>query len=185
MRWRGVHHVEFSVLDYDRSIAFFDAMFGWLGYSSFWTLDLGYRSTYYMARFPFFHSYIGIQPAQTGGRLSHAEHATGIHHVALWARSRREVDAFHREFLLTHEATVTDPPAEYTIYAPGYYAVFFDDPITGIHFELAHTPLWPSWRAYRGWFRALKAAWKEHPEWRNPPWKEAMRKLPSRSDQTE
>jgi len=56
MRWKGVHHVEFSVLDYEESIAFFDKMFGWLGYKSFWTLDIGYRSTYYMARFPFFHS---------------------------------------------------------------------------------------------------------------------------------
>ena len=46
MRWNGVHHVEFSVLDYEESIAFFDSMFGWLGYKSFWTLDIGYRSTY-------------------------------------------------------------------------------------------------------------------------------------------
>jgi catechol 2,3-dioxygenase-like lactoylglutathione lyase family enzyme len=52
MRWRGVHHVEFAVLDYDDSIAFYDAMFGWLGYLSFWTLDIDYRSTYYMTRYP-------------------------------------------------------------------------------------------------------------------------------------
>ena len=56
MRWRGVHHVEFSVLDYEASIEFYDRMFGWLGYASFWTLDIGYRSTYYMARFPVPHS---------------------------------------------------------------------------------------------------------------------------------
>jgi catechol 2,3-dioxygenase-like lactoylglutathione lyase family enzyme len=46
MRWRGVHHVEFAVLDHDDSIAFYNAMFGWLGYMSFWTLDIDYRSTY-------------------------------------------------------------------------------------------------------------------------------------------
>ncbi len=45
MRGRGVHHVEFNVLDYEASIAFYDAMFGWLGYMSFWTLDIEYRST--------------------------------------------------------------------------------------------------------------------------------------------
>jgi hypothetical protein len=39
-------------------------MFGWLGYKSFWTLNIGYRSPYYMARFPVPHSYIGIQPAK-------------------------------------------------------------------------------------------------------------------------
>ncbi len=61
MRWRGIHHVEFSVLDYESSIAFYDSMFGWLGYTSFSTptLDIEYRSTYYMARYPIPHSYIG------------------------------------------------------------------------------------------------------------------------------
>lgn len=180
MRFRGLHHVELSVLDYPASVAFFDRMFGWLGYTSFWTLDLGYRSTYYMARFPFPHSYIGIQPARTGARLSHAERAAGIHHVALWARSRREVDAFHREFLLRNEVPVTDAPAEYPIYSPGYYAVFFDDPITGIHFELSHTPRIPSIGNLRRWIDALKQARKMHPEWKAEAWKEAMRPLPGR-----
>ncbi len=183
MRWKGIHHVEFSVLDYDKSIAFFDRMFGWLGYKSFWTLDIGYRSTYYMARFPFFHSYIGIQPATSGGKLHPKEHATGIHHIALWARSRREIDAFYKDFLLQSDAEVTDPPAEYPTYTPGYYAVFFNDPITGIHFELSHTPAIPSLSAYRRWISALKAVWQGHPEWKRPPWKEAMRELPSRADQ--
>lgn len=182
MRFKGVHHIELSVLDYDASIRFFDKMFGWLGYRSFWTLDIGYRSTYYMARFPFFHSYIGIQPAAKGGKLVHAEHIAGIHHVALWARSRKEVDAFHADFLVKNNVPVTDPPAEYPTYTPGYYAVFFDDPITGIHFELSHTPMIPSLSGYLAWLRALKTIWKDHPEWKSPPWKEAMRTLPRREE---
>ncbi|MDT5008499.1 MAG: hypothetical protein QOH57_116, partial [Mycobacterium sp.] len=32
MRWRGVSHVEFAVLDYEKSVAFYDSMLGWLGY---------------------------------------------------------------------------------------------------------------------------------------------------------
>lgn len=182
MRWRGIHHVEFSVLDYDASIAFFDRMFGWLGYRSFWTLDLGYRSTYYMARFPFFHSYVGIQPAAGGEALRPGARAPGIHHVALWARSRREVDAFHARFLVPNGVAVTDPPAEYPVYTPGYYAVFFHDPITAIRFELSHTPFVPSLGAYRRWRRALESAWRDHPEWRTPPWRAAMRALPPRRD---
>jgi hypothetical protein len=71
------------VLRYEESIEFFDKMFGWLGYNSFWTLDIDYRSTYYMARFPFFHSYIGIQPAKTGSKLVHTDQATGINHVLI------------------------------------------------------------------------------------------------------
>jgi catechol 2,3-dioxygenase-like lactoylglutathione lyase family enzyme len=184
MRLRGVHHIELSVLDYEASIDFFDRMFGWLGYKSFWTLDIGYRSTYYMARFPFFHSYIGIQPARTGDRLAHADHATGIHHVAIWSRNRREVDEFYESFLLQNNIKVTDPPAEYPVYAPGYYAVFFDDPITGIHFELCHTPMLPSPSSWLRTIRALKKAWKEHPEWEAPPWKQAWRKLESRREQS-
>jgi catechol 2,3-dioxygenase-like lactoylglutathione lyase family enzyme len=183
MRFRGVHHVELSVLDYDASIKFYDRMFGWLGYRSFWTLDIGYRSTYYMARFPLPHSYVGIQPAAQGGKLNHENHATGIHHIALWARNRREIDRFYREFLLKEGITVTDRPKEYPVYAPGYYAVFFVDP-TGIRWELAHTPRIPMpWEILRT-LRMAKELRKQHPEWKHHPAKEMMRALPSRRDLT-
>lgn len=182
MRWRGVHHVEFSVLDYEASIGFYDRMFGWLGYRSFWTLDLGYRSTYYVARFPLPHSYIGFQPAKSGERLEHERRATGIHHVALWARRRREVDAFHREFLTANDTPVTEAPAEYPLYAPGYYAVFFDDPINGIHWELAYTPFLPMPGEILRCRRAWKEATSKHPGWKQGIMREAMRKLPSRAE---
>jgi catechol 2,3-dioxygenase-like lactoylglutathione lyase family enzyme len=182
MRWQGVHHVEFSVLDYDASIQFYDEMFGWLGYKSFWTLDIGYRSTYYIARFPFPHSYIGIQPAKSGGVLRQGDRATGIHHIALWARSKKEVDRFYEAFLLKKGVRVTDPPAFYPAYSPGYYAVFFDVPVTGFHWETAHTPLLPSLSSLLAWLKALKALWKEHPEWLRFPARQAMRALPTRSD---
>lgn len=180
MRWRGVNHIELSVLDYDRSVAFYDNMFGWLGYKSFWTLDIQYRSTYYMARFPFPHSYIGIQPAQTGTKLDHAARAVGIHHVALWAKNRNEVDSFHRDFLLANAVAVTDTPKEYSVYAPGYYAVFFDDPINGIHWELVHLPILATPPAYLRFHRALKREQATHPEWKRPSVREAMRPLPNR-----
>ncbi len=180
MRWRGIHHVEFAVLDYDNSIAFYDAMFGWLGYKSFWTLDIEYRSTYYMARFPAFHSYIGIQPARSGEKLHHSDQAVGINHIALWARSRAEVHGFYREFLTTRGIRVTDQPKEYPHYVPGYYAVFFDDPINGIHWELARTPIIPFprelWRSYR----ALGKIASAHPEWTHSVPRQAWRTLPSR-----
>lgn len=100
MRWRGVSHVEFAVLSYDDSIAFYDALFGWLGYSSFSSLDMEYQSIYYMTRYVNPHSYIGIQPARTGGKLTHRNQAVGVNHIALWARSRKEVDRFHRDVLI-------------------------------------------------------------------------------------
>ena len=71
MRWRGVNHVEFSVINYDESIKFYDRMFGWLGYASLWTLDVGHRSTYYLARPPVPHSFIGIQPSMSDQPINH------------------------------------------------------------------------------------------------------------------
>ena len=181
MRFRGEHHVEISVLDYNNSIKFYDRMFGRMGYKSFWTLDIGYCSTYYMARFPHPHSYIGIQPARQGGKLNHVDHATGIHHIALWARSRKEVDRFYMEFLLKEGVPVTDGPNDYPIYAPAYYADFFDDP-TGIHWELAYTPHLPMpWEIFKN-LKAAKAPRKQHPEWKHHPAKEMMRTLPTRDD---
>jgi catechol 2,3-dioxygenase-like lactoylglutathione lyase family enzyme len=112
MRWRGVHHVEFSVLDYEASLAFYVKMFGWVGDASFSTLDIGCRSTYDVARMPIPHSYIGIQPARSGGKLNHDQRPTGIHHIALWARNRREVDAFYETFLVKNAVRVTEAPAE-------------------------------------------------------------------------
>ncbi len=180
MRWKGVHHVEFSVLDYDSSIEFYDAMFGWLGYTSFSTLDIEYRSTYYMARYPVPNSYIGIQPAFVGEKLRHPDQATGINHIALWAKSRREVDDFYRQFLLKRAITVTDMPQLHPTYTPGYYAVFFDDPLSGIHWELAHTPSIPTPASYWRWRKALKQIGSQHPEWDKPVAQEAMRPLPGR-----
>jgi catechol 2,3-dioxygenase-like lactoylglutathione lyase family enzyme len=161
MRWRGISHVEFAVLDYDDSIEFYDALFGWLGYSSFSSLNMEYQSIYYMTRNVNPHSYIGIQPARTGGKLTHRDQAVGINHVALWARGRKEVDRFHREFLVRRDIPVTDEPKEYPQYWPGYYAVFFDDPINGIHWELAWVPkvpspqqVWSFYRTIRGFARS-------------------------------
>jgi len=179
LRFRGVHHIEFSVLDYKDSIKFYDHMFGWLGWKSFWTLDIGYRSTYYMARFPFFHSYIGIQPAKSGDKLSHEDQATGIHHIAIWARNKKEVDNFYEKFLVNERITVTEPPDEYPVYAPGYYAVFFVDP-TGIRWELAYTPYIPMpWDIIKT-LKAAKALSQQHPDWKHHPSKEMWRRLPSR-----
>lgn len=168
MRWRGVHHVEFAVLNYGDSIAFYDALFGWLGYSSFSTLNMEYRSIYYMTRFETSpHSYIEIQPARTGNRLTHTDQAVGINHIALWARSRTEVNRLHREFLVGNKIRVTEAPREYPQYWPGYYAVFFDDPINGIHWELAGLPKAPTPRQLWSSYRALRTQANSRPDLAN------------------
>jgi hypothetical protein len=154
-------------LDYDRSIAFYDALFGWLGYSSFSSLNMEYQSVYYMTRYAGPHSYIGIQPARTGGKLTHREQAVGINHIALWARNRKEVDRFHREFLVPRDIPVTDEPKDYPQYWPGYRAVFFDDPINGIHWELAWVPKLPTPRHVWSFYRAMRGFIKGRPDLAN------------------
>lgn len=184
MRWRGVSHVEFAVLDYDKSIAFYDALFGWLGYSSFSSMNMEYQSIYYMTRYVNPHSYIGIQPARSGGKLTHGEQAVGVNHIALWARNRKEVDRFHREFLIGRGVDVTDEPRQYPQYWPGYYAVFFDDPINGIHWELAWVPKVPTPHQVWSSYRALRAFARSRSDLANTvpgvAW-QARRTLPARS----
>ena len=64
-------------------------------------------------------------------------YAPGLHHFALNANSRDQVDRFHA-LLRDIGAPVLDPPAEYD-YEPGYYAVFFLDP-DGLKLEFVHVP---------------------------------------------
>jgi Glyoxalase/Bleomycin resistance protein/Dioxygenase superfamily len=108
-----------------------------------------------------------FQPARTGGKLTHSDQAVGVNHIALWARSRKEVDRFHRNVLIKRGFPVTDEPKEYPQYWPGYYAVFFDDPINGIHWELAWVPKVPTPRQVWSFYRALHSFAKSRPDLAN------------------
>ena len=61
----------------------------------------------------------------------------GIHHLALRAKSREDVDELYR-VLLKIKAEILEVPREYPEYEPGYYAVFFLDP-DGIKLEFVFT----------------------------------------------
>ncbi len=90
------------------------------------------------------------------------------------------MDAFHSDFLVRNDIPVTDTPQEYAVYTPGYYAVFFEDPINGLHWELASIPFVPTPAAYLRFKRALLDEKSKHPEWKSAPMKEAMRRLPGK-----
>jgi hypothetical protein len=109
--------------------------------------------------------------------------AVVVNHIALWARSRKEVDRFHRDFVTQRDVPVTDEPKEYPQYWPGYYAVFFDDPINGIHWELAWLPTVPTPRQVWSFYRALRAETKRRPDLANSVpslTRQAKRTLPPR-----
>jgi catechol 2,3-dioxygenase-like lactoylglutathione lyase family enzyme len=127
------HHLDLTVTDLARSIAFYDIVLGKLGYT---------RSSDYAGDVPcwaletsgpLFN--IGLHVARSSA--AHDRYAAGFHHLALHAENRDAVDAFHA-FLLREGIRVLDAPAEYD-YTPGYYAVFFADP-DGLKLELVYEP---------------------------------------------
>ncbi len=169
MRFRGINHVDIAVIDYDVSIKYYDVIFGWLGYSSFRADAGGFEAIYYFA-FP--HSAVGVHRASPDATPV-SEGNAGIHHLALWAKSRDEVDRFY-QFLCRQGVEVIDVPAQYPQYSPGYYAVFFKDP-SGIRWELVHAPLIPGLKDLAK-YRAHMQQWaKAHPGFR------FWRKLPDSS----
>lgn len=138
MRTRApLHHLDLNVSDLDRSRRFYDRVL----------THLGYRPVDYSApgepvgfdwltpgdggRFS-----IGLYRA-THSEGAHERYSPGVHHIALTAKSREDVDALY-ELLLEMGAQILDAPREYPKYEPGYYAVFFLDP-DGIKLEYVFT----------------------------------------------
>jgi catechol 2,3-dioxygenase-like lactoylglutathione lyase family enzyme len=82
---------------------------------------------------------IGILTARgENAERVHDRYSAGLHHIAWNAASREDVDAMHAH-LLSIGANITDPPAEYPKYGPGYYAIFFTDP-DGLKLEYVFKP---------------------------------------------
>ena len=75
--------------------------------------------------------------------VTFSRYRVGLHHLALRAKNREDVDKFY-QFLTQEGITILDPPAEYPQYGSNYYAVFFADP-DGMKLEFVHFP-WGYWR---------------------------------------
>ncbi len=128
------NHLDLTVSDLARSVAFYDLVLGALGYA---------RSGEYAGDVPCWviadgsgrEFSIGLHAARSD--RPHDRYATGLHHLAFHTGSRAEVDAFHN-LLKRENLRVLDAPAQYD-YTPGYYAVFFADP-DGIKLELVYEP---------------------------------------------
>ena len=132
----GVEHIDLTVNDSARSRAFYDKVLVELGFRNFENDDYIYWSNPQMT--------IAIREASGVHRDTRFDrYRVGLHHLALRARSRADIDAFH-EFLVREKVEVLDPPADYPHYGENYYAVFFADP-DGMKLELVHHP-WGYWR---------------------------------------
>jgi glyoxylase I family protein len=134
-----IHHLDLNVSDLERSRAFYDRILR----------QLGYRPVDYSAAGDPA-GYDWLASASSGVRLSiglyrarnaeagYDRSAPGIHHLALHAGSRGQVDQLYQT-LREMNANILDPPSDYPKYEPGYYAVFFLDP-DGIKLECVFTP---------------------------------------------
>lgn len=121
---RGIHHVDFAVSDVDRSLAFYLALLGPLG----WTEEVRYptyRGTEEVVYLKDAETGVmfGLRPADGG---THHYYDVGIEHLAFEVETRGEVDAAHQRCLAGGE-TIHFPPEEDRD-VDGYYAFFVFDP---------------------------------------------------------
>jgi len=135
----AIHHLDLNVSDLDRSATFYDSVLTLIGFRRISLSAPGEPPGFDWAApsntdRP---STIGIYAAKNPGH-AHDRHAPGLHHLALSANSRDDVDRLYRMLLEIH-AEILDPPREYPKYEPGYYAVFFLDP-DGLKLEYVFTP---------------------------------------------
>lgn len=134
----GVDHIDLTVNDLSRSLPFYTKVLGALGFRK---LVHPHYNGFHNA-----HLIIGIKEATPEeSSVSYTRYRAGLHHLALRAKGKADVDKFH-EWLIAEGVPVLDPPAAYPQYGPHYYAVFFSDP-DGIKLELVYYPVpWGYWQ---------------------------------------
>lgn len=135
MRSTGVHHVDLVVSSIERSLPFYTALLGPLGFHRVAEVE-GERgeTIWYIGGGP--GSSIGLREAQSDSP-PYDRYRIGLHHLAFEAASRADVDE-RAAWLRTQDIELESEPQEYA-YSPGYYAVFFFDP-DGLKLEIVHVP---------------------------------------------
>lgn len=130
-----LNHLAITVSDLARSEVFYEAILTEMGYER-----AEKTADYTLWWLPGAGAIEIVQGDSDCRNPQHDRYSPGLHHVALNADSREQVDRFYQT-LIDLGATILDAPAEYS-YSPGYYAVFFADP-DGIKLELVHMPAVP------------------------------------------
>jgi catechol 2,3-dioxygenase-like lactoylglutathione lyase family enzyme len=147
MSVRGpLNHVDLSVSDPDRSLAFYSAFFAALGYERVrrnhpeFLGERPRRAAWIVRPAGGGVFEVEIRPAKPESRArAHDRYAPGLHHLAFHAESRAAVDEIHAR-VAAAGGRVLDPPADYSQrYTEGYYAVFLADP-DGIKLEVVYEP---------------------------------------------
>ena len=131
----GVHHVDLVVSSLERSLAFYRELLAPLGFHHVGRVEGERGETIWYLGGP--GSALGLREAQSPSPDEYDRYRVGLHHLALEAHSRAQVDE-RAQWLRSQGATIESEPQEYG-YIPGYYAVFFYDP-DGMKLEIVHVP---------------------------------------------
>ncbi|HAA74716.1 TPA: bleomycin resistance protein [Candidatus Latescibacteria bacterium] len=125
-------HLMVYVSDLERSTTFHDRVLGFLGYA------FAHSGDTYAVWNPSRAGYsFGIVLADSTMRDDrHIRGRAGVHHLALNAECREQIDALY-DVLQEIEAVVLDPPVACPEYSPTYCAVYYEDP-DGMKLEVAH-----------------------------------------------
>ena len=127
----GMAHVILTVSDYARARAFYARLLPACGMKPVFD---GPKFTYFVGGRTGF----GIRrPLPEHEVAKWEQFRVGLHHHCWRAREREDVDELH-VFLQSIGAKIVHPPQDEP-WAPGYYAVLFEDP-DGIRLELNHVP---------------------------------------------
>jgi glyoxylase I family protein len=134
----GINHLALTVSNLVESEArFYAPVLGFLGYEKVEDIPNGMTL--------WFNPAVGLALnlwQSEPGSHPHRRAAPGYHHCAFGLDSRAEVDELFG-LLQGRGIRVLDAPAEYPQYAPGYYAVYFEDD-DGLKFEAVHMPSLPT-----------------------------------------
>ncbi len=134
MRSTGVHHVDLVVSSIERSLPFYTALLGPLGYHRVGEVEGERGETIWYLSGP--GTSIGLREAHSESE-EYDRYRIGLHHLAFEGESRAQIDE-RAAWLATQEVEIESEPQEYA-YQPGYYAVFFYDP-DGLKLEIVHVP---------------------------------------------
>jgi glyoxylase I family protein len=134
VRSTGVHHVDLVVSSIERSLPFYTALLGPLGFHRVSEVQGERGETIWYLGGP--GSSVGLREAQSESD-EYDRYRIGLHHVAFEGDSRAQVDE-RAEWVRARGGEIESEPQEYT-YLPGYYAFFFYDP-DGLKLEIVHVP---------------------------------------------
>ena len=135
----SISHISLAVSDLERSTAFYDRVFEFIGFKRVEVPEATQQAMKTRLKAWVGPGYsISIRPSKGGfAHRAHDRNAPGSNHMAFSAEDRSDVEKMH-ELLKQMGATILDAPAEYP-YARGYFAVYFTDP-DGLKFEFAYAP---------------------------------------------